>query len=120
MASSPNFGSLLDGRKIQREKRGLMTTKELENKVKEIFTDADSVGVTLYKDEVRIEIAAMYEVPGRDLPKLIKLSEILGTTDINEGRTFDMEGCDTCDYGSNYGVELVAPNIDNRITYESV
>lgn len=93
-----------------------MTTEELAGKIKEIFTDAGQVKVSLQGDQVKMDISAMYSAPGRSLPLLLKLSEVLGTTDINEDDTYAWGGCDTCDFGSKYGVMLVAPNVDGRIT----
>ena len=81
--------------------------EQIEAKVKEIWPDAEKVAVkeTTY-GTVLIELSAMYQAPGRSLTQLISLSEFLGTTDIEEASSWGFPGCDSCDYGSKYGVDL--------------
>lgn len=88
-----------------------MTKDQLKEKVHEIFDDAENVEVRLYDDRIEIDISAMYESPGRDLPKLIRLSEIVNTKEINDQSSFGHGGCDSCDYGSKYGVTLEMPRV---------
>lgn len=44
----------------------------------------------------------MYSAPVLNLGVLIKLSELFGTTEIDVDN-YSSRGCDTCDYGSDYG-----------------
>ena len=89
-----------------------MTTNkaELENKIREIF-EADKVVTRKTSDgqQIIIELSAMYQAPGRSLSQLLKLAEVLGTDEIEEYDSIAVPGCDTCDFGSRYGVELIAP-----------
>lgn len=55
---------------------------------------------------VRIRVASMYSAPGLNFALLSDLSEFFGTRNINDDDRFGHGGCDTCDYGSSYGLEL--------------
>lgn len=87
----------------------MKTVEEVEAKLKELFTDADDIKVRVVCDKYEMDISAMYECPGRDLKKLVALGEFLGTMDIEEAHTVRQPGCETCDFGSKYGVVLTAP-----------
>jgi len=88
-----------------------MTSGEIKEKLEAIFDDADDVVVSVTENVICFTIQAMYEVPGRSLTKLLEVSQLLGTTEIEEYATINSPGCDTCDYGSQYGVTLYAPNV---------
>lgn len=82
---------------------------EIKQKLKELFPDAGDIKVRTSpsnKNKILVELSAMYGCPGRDLKKMIALGEFVGTLDIDEVGTFASPGCETCDYGSRYGVEL--------------
>jgi hypothetical protein len=49
-----------------------------------------------------IEYGSMYSAPELGLKTLIALSEIFGTKAIDVDN-YGTSGCDTCDYGSDYG-----------------
>ena len=84
-----------------------LTIEEIEAKAKEIWLDADSIKVEEpTKGIIHITLSAMYEAPGRSLKQLILLSEFFGTTEIEEADNFSLPGCESCDYGSRYGVTL--------------
>lgn len=59
-----------------------------------------------------IRYGAMYDAPSLNLDKLIKLTELFGTRkiDVNGYRN---RGCETCDYGSDYGhtIEVLEPTL---------
>lgn len=57
--------------------------------------------------EVRIRIVDMYDPPPLNLDILLSLAEFFGTKNIDDANRIDEPGCDTCDYGSEYGFELV-------------
>lgn len=53
-----------------------------------------------------ITLSAMYEPPGLTFAQLKRLSEFFETENINDDDKFSHGGCDTCDYGSEYGFTL--------------
>lgn len=55
---------------------------------------------------VRLTIGQMYEPPGLNLDKLLQLADFFGTKNIDDER-FANGGCESCDYGSDYGFTLV-------------
>ncbi len=57
-----------------------------------------------------IKIAAMYRSPKINFPSLKKLSDIFGTDNIDVD-DFEHRGCETCDYGSSYGHDIVILDI---------
>lgn len=84
-----------------------MNIEEIEAKVRVIWPDAEKVEVMEHGENViRITMSAMYEAPGRSLKQLVLLSEFFGTTDIEDVDSFGWPGCESCDYGSKYGVTL--------------
>ena len=85
------------------------TKKQIEKKVKEIWTDEGSVDteISVKKDRVDITLSSMYSPPGLSFANLKALSEFFETDNINDADGFASPGCDTCDYGSSYGFTLV-------------
>ena len=57
------------------------------------------------KPAFEIEYGDMYDRPEFNLRMLVDLGEILGTLDINVD-DYSVGGCETCDYGSDYGHTL--------------
>jgi hypothetical protein len=87
------------------------TIEEITAKAHEIFAngryEAVEVEVTKRSDgSVAIRVEAMYEIPGLSFAKLAALAEFFETKNIDDER-FHSRGCETCDYGSCYGFELV-------------
>lgn len=72
----------------------------------DILYDKDKNHNYLYINDIgngfEIEYGAMYESPNLGLDKLIKLSELFGTTNIDVD-DYSISGCETCDWGSDYG-----------------
>lgn len=60
----------------------------------------------LEKEELIIEIKTMYDYVDFNFEFLSAISEILGTKNINIGDKWHYDGCKTCDYGSQYYIEL--------------
>lgn len=58
------------------------------------------------KKEVRLRFGRMYDAPPCNLTHLKALSEFFDTDNINDER-FSHGGCESCDYGSEYGFTLV-------------
>lgn len=90
------------------------TKLEIEEKLKELWPNKSSYGagninksVLINKDNsVTLSISGMYEPPGLSFAILKSLSEFFGTDDISDSR-FSYSGCETCDYGADYGFELI-------------
>lgn len=59
-------------------------------------------------DAVRLTVKQMYEHPGLSMKHLKALSEFFGTDNINDDDRFSNGGCESCDYGSEYGFTLTA------------
>jgi hypothetical protein len=89
------------------------TIEEITTKVEGLFNGERypphdlEVNVSKLDGEVRINVSAMYEAPGLDFAKLSALAEFFETKNINDDDRFGSGGCETCDYGSSYGFELV-------------
>lgn len=64
--------------------------------------------------EYEIVFGMMYDKPEINFPKLIELANIFGTNDINVNN-YDVMGCETCDWGSDYGYELQIKNVTKNI-----
>lgn len=64
-----------------------------------------ALSVEVSKDEVTIRVGQMYEPPPLNLGILLDLAEFFGTKNIDDDR-FSHGGCETCDYGSEYGFTL--------------
>ncbi len=88
--------------------------KQSEAEIKEFVTklwddgeykSSFTIKVELFKDGVDLTLSCMYEPPGLSLAKLVSLSEFFDTQSIKDER-FSFGGCDTCDYGSDYGFTL--------------
>ena len=92
------------------------TSEEIKEKVEEIWTcpqgeywnEPDEINVKISKEMISIEMASMYESPSLNYGLLMKLSDFLGTKNINDDDRFGYGGCETCDYGSSYGFTLTA------------
>lgn len=55
--------------------------------------------------KITLTITKMYEYMGLTFDLMMKISEILGTTEFNVNN-YDSGGCETCDYGSNYALSF--------------
>lgn len=67
---------------------------------------------THYKlgDGIRLEFGQAYSFPELSFDWMSQLSKHFGTTDIDIDH-YSQGGCETCDYGSQYGYELQIYNI---------
>lgn len=72
---------------------------------KEEYRDAPDIDVDMRKDSIDLKVSAMYEAPGLSFAILKQLSAFFETDNIHDER-FDHSGCETCDYGSDYGFTL--------------
>lgn len=57
----------------------------------------------------------MYEHFGYSLSNLIKLADILGTENITDSK-YSIDGCETCDYGSDYQTTLRVEGVKEEIS----
>lgn len=91
------------------------TKEEIAKVAAEIWPHA-CVSVIEYKSgEVDIELSSTSRYVGLTYDQLVKLSEFFNTIHINVTGTHNDGGCDTCDYGSEYGfVITVKPNGDSK------
>lgn len=55
---------------------------------------------------IRVRVHRMYSPPGLTFAQLEGLAAAFGTKNIDAGDTFADGGCETCDYGSEYGFVL--------------
>lgn len=90
-----------------------MNISELEDWIKQNIK-VNSIRDTKVKihetsNNLEITIAQMYEYVNIDFKFLKQLSEIVGSDEINDNR-FCTDGCETCDYGSNYEITLTIKN----------
>lgn len=56
--------------------------------------------------KVRVQISKMYDYVPLTFEILSKVSTFFDTMNINESR-YHEDGCDTCNYGSNYEITLI-------------
>ena len=83
------------------------STPEIMDKIEALWPEADKRAVKRNdQGEVRVSISSMYEAPGLTFAQLMALAEWFDTKDIADER-FHSGGCETCDYGSDYGFELI-------------
>ena len=61
--------------------------------------------VSEIRDGFQIKYGMQYEAPELNLEKLIQLSVLFGTTKIDVD-DYAYSGCESCDWGSDYGHEL--------------
>jgi hypothetical protein len=82
--------------------------QEIEDQVKKIWgtDEPDTIRVSIGSDEVNIELSSMYQAPGLNFAKLKALSDFFETDHIDDEERFSNGGCESCDYGSNYGFTL--------------
>lgn len=87
---------------------------ELKNRILQILTPTDELSHVHYSVRAIIKNQAsgfvinygqMYEKPELNFDKLMQLSEIFGTREIDVD-DYSEGGCETCDYGSDYGHEI--------------
>lgn len=86
-----------NGSKVERVEQPVFDIKKV--------TDARGAGWN-------IGVSMMYEAPQLTFEILKKLANFFGTDRINDDDRFSMDGCETCDYGSEYGYTLtVRPSL---------
>ncbi len=84
--------------------------------VRGVWPNAENVEVEINTpSNIRVRIFNMYSPPGVTFYQLMELSEKFGTKQINAGDDFSYSGCETCDYGSEYGFDLdIRPEIGSK------
>lgn len=81
------------------------TNEEIKDYLETLFPDANKIVITRNGSGWNIEMSRMYEYLNLPLMRLIDLSEFFGSKNINDSR-YSFGGCETCDYGSSYTIEL--------------
>jgi hypothetical protein len=83
-----------------------MTPIKLKVEIENILGKADTWAFRVRQDgTLVIEYGCMGAAPKLNLSRLIKLSLLFGTEEIDVD-DYAKEGCETCDYGSDYGHEI--------------
>lgn len=81
----------------------------LRDKLLKILGNGDKLEVSVVNringSGFQLKYGQMYEKPGLTFDTLFRLAELFGTRDIDVD-DYAIGGCDTCDYGSNYGHEI--------------
>jgi len=94
------------------------TLLDLKEKIESKFKTREYADfeIELKKDDKTIElkIKQMYEHISLEFKDLLFLSDLFKTTDISTS-TYSYDGCETCDYGSEYGTNFVIKNIGIEI-----
>lgn len=80
--------------------------QDILNKVKELWPGNVSIDITFKGNIVYIELSAMYSAPGLTFKQLLELSKFFNTDKIDDNDKINQPGCETCDYGSQYGFTL--------------
>lgn len=89
--------------------------KELEDLLYEIFCGYDHLEIINLNDElISFEIGDMYSAPDLNYNHLKQLADFYGTTKIDVNG-YANSGCETCDYGSNYGHHIEIKNPTKNI-----
>ena len=86
-------------------------TKKIEDKVQEVWSEYpgfDEMKVEIAEDGsyVDITLSKMYSSPTCTFGQMAQLSQFFRTTSIGQVNDWQREGCETCDYGSDYGFTL--------------
>lgn len=66
---------------------------------------------------IYIQYGKMYETPMVSFAQLKQLSELFGTNEIALN-PYDSPGCESCDYGSDYGNDIWITNPTKNIIHE--
>ena len=90
---------------------------EKENDIRDfiisVFGNTETLDIKLHSDHLEtilfITIGNQYEAPQVTFANLLKLSEYFGTTVIDVD-DYANSGCETCDYGSDYGHDITIKN----------
>lgn len=87
----------------------------LSDQIKEILVISRSTAnpyckISKISGGYEIAYGMMYEAPQLSFSQLMGLSKLFGTHDINVDN-YNSSGCDTCDYGSDYGHTIQITNV---------
>jgi hypothetical protein len=86
------------------------TEEEIRNKINELWSEEydkpDEVMVSIYEDKIDIQMSSMYDPPCLSFALLMAMADFFGTRNINDDDRYSSSGCETCDYGSDYGFTL--------------
>jgi hypothetical protein len=82
------------------------TDEAIKAKAKELFSEADKIEVAQGDGVVVLTISAMYSAPGMSFATLDALARFFDTKNVETESEFSYHGCESCDYGSEYGFDL--------------
>ena len=81
------------------------TNEEITSKIQDIL--GGTVKVDLNKsDRVEVTVSASYEAPTCGFSQMKKIAEFFDVENIDINDSFAYKGCDTCDFGSEYGFTM--------------
>jgi hypothetical protein len=75
-----------------------------------------SITCWLEKDKLVISISQMYEYVDMTFDLMEDITKIVGSRKMNIGNKSNYPGCETCDYGSKYTLELVV--LEPGVTFD--
>lgn len=96
----------------------MTNSDKIYNAVLAIFKSKDKhnirdvkVKLSVLGDDVKVEVSQMYEYVDVSFDDLEALSNLFHTRKINFKNSYYYEGCETCDYGSKYAVDIYISEI---------
>lgn len=81
----------------------------LEQQIISILGKTQTLNLRKTHNGLIITIGNMYQSPELSFAKLLELSKLFGTTEIDVDN-YSISGCETCDWGSDYGHEISIVN----------
>lgn len=87
----------------------------MKEELLKLFNDCDHIEIDRDDNDFRITIGSMYNPPKLNFSTLTSLSRLFGTEEIDVNE-YSQGGCDSCDWGSDYGhtIDVLNPtkNVD--------
>lgn len=81
----------------------------LQQKIINIVGKTQTFNLRKINNGLIITIGNMYKSPDLSFAKLLELSKLFGTTEIDVDN-YSSTGCESCDWGSDYGHEISIGN----------
>lgn len=83
-----------------------LSDTEVQNLMGGLFPDSTIKLVSNNPELISVEVTEMFNGPSLGFRKLLEVSEAFGTMNIDTEQDIKRSGCETCDYGSEYGFTL--------------
>lgn len=96
----------------------IRTDEEILAKLEEVFQcdriDQPKFEITRRADDaIELQIGKMYDAPNLSFERLDAVARFFDTKNVETESEFSHGGCETCDYGSEYGFILLVRNGDS-------